>query len=505
MRAIIYCRVSSEDQVKNLSLSTQEDACREYCKRNNLVVDTVFVEKGESAKTVDRTEFQKLLTYCREKKGRVNVLVVYALSRFARDKYDHFAIRALLHRFQITLRSVTEPIDESPTGKLMEGVLASFAQFDNDQRSERTKTGMQAAINIGRWTFQAPIGYLNTKDANGNPTLALDPERAPLIRLAFEKYATGLYTKQAVLDMVITEGLLTRRGRMPANQEFDRVLANPLYTGWIRVGTWKTFKQGNFPPLIDQETFDRVQAILKGRRPTLTPHERNHPDFPLRVFVKCATCGQPITGSWSRGRNKKYPYYHCPGRCRGINVRKEKLELEFTKLLERMQVRHENVALFRKIVVDQWEEKQDCTISLLAACQRQIKELADRKQNLLDAFVYQKAIDQDSYEQQRDKLEEEITLAKLRLKDAQLDEVDVEAILNFAETFLLNTARIWLEMSLEQRQRFQKVLFPEGIEVMPHCGIRTAVTCPVFKMLQPEMTPHTSLATPAGFEPALPP
>ena len=175
MRAIIYCRVSSEDQVKNLSLSTQEDACREYCKRNNLVVDTVFVEKGESAKTVDRTEFQKLLTYCREKKGRVNVLVVYALSRFARDKYDHFAIRALLHRFQITLRSVTEPIDESPTGKLMEGVLASFAQFDNDQRSERTKTGMQAAINIGRWTFQAPIGYLNVRDTNGNPTLALDP------------------------------------------------------------------------------------------------------------------------------------------------------------------------------------------------------------------------------------------------------------------------------------------------------------------------------------------
>src|ERR1039457_3991261 len=167
--------------------------------------------------------------------------------------------------------------------------------------------------------------------------------------------------------MVTTEGLLTRRGRMPANQEFDRILANPLYTGWIRVGTWKTFKHGNFPPLIDQETFDRVQAILKGRRPTLTPHERNHPDFPLRVFVKCATCGQPMTGSWSRGRIMKYSYYDCPGRCRGFNVRKEKLGLEFTKLLERMQVRHENVALFHKIVVDQWEEKQDCTINLVTA------------------------------------------------------------------------------------------------------------------------------------------
>ena len=98
-----------------------------------------------------------------------------------------------------------------------------------------------------------------------------------------------------------------------------------------------------------------------------------------------------------------------------------------------------------------------------------------------------------------------VTLAKMRLKDAQLDEVDVEAILNFAERFLLNTARICIEMSLGQRHRFQKVLFPEGIGLEAGGVFRTAVTCPVFRMLQPEMTPHTRMATPAGFEPALPP
>ena len=108
-------------------------------------------------------------------------------------------------------------------------------------------------------------------------------------------------------------------------------------------------------------------------------------------------------------------------------------------------------------------------------------------------------------DQQRDKLEEEITLAKLRLKDAQLDEVDIEAVLNFAETFLLNTARIWMEMSLEQRQRFQKVLFPEGIELKAGGGFRTAATCPVFSMLQPENGAIYEMATPTGFEPVLPP
>ena len=77
---------------------------------------------------------------------------------FARDKYDHFALRSHLQSLGISLRSATEPIDGTSTGKLMEGVLAAFAQFDNDYRSDRTRAGMQAALELGQWTFLAPIG-----------------------------------------------------------------------------------------------------------------------------------------------------------------------------------------------------------------------------------------------------------------------------------------------------------------------------------------------------------
>jgi resolvase-like protein len=121
--------------------------------------------------------------------------VVYNLTRFAREKHDHFALRAYLRGLGISLRSVTEPIDDTSTGKLMEGVLASFAQFDNDIRSERTRAGMRAALERGRWTFVAPLGYLNgAKCASGS--LVPDPERAPIIQQAFEDFATGHYTKQ---------------------------------------------------------------------------------------------------------------------------------------------------------------------------------------------------------------------------------------------------------------------------------------------------------------------
>jgi site-specific DNA recombinase len=98
MRAVIYCRVSTKDQVQNLSLPTQQRVCTEFCQRQGWSVDLVFVERGESAKTANRTELKKLLAYCREHKGRVQCVVVYSVNRFAREKYDHYALRAQLQR-----------------------------------------------------------------------------------------------------------------------------------------------------------------------------------------------------------------------------------------------------------------------------------------------------------------------------------------------------------------------------------------------------------------------
>ena len=204
--AVIYVRVSTKEQTENLSLPTQLRACEEYCRRQGYEVLERFHEEGESAKTTDRSQLQNLLTYCRLNKGRVHFVVVFNLTRFARDKYDHFALRSHLQSLGISLRSATEPIDDTSTGKLMEGVLAAFAQFDNDCRSDRTRAGMKAALELGRWMFLAPIGYLNAPRAMGKSLMA-DPERAPLVRRAFEEYATGRFTKQQLLKQVKSLGL----------------------------------------------------------------------------------------------------------------------------------------------------------------------------------------------------------------------------------------------------------------------------------------------------------
>jgi DNA invertase Pin-like site-specific DNA recombinase len=154
--AVIYVRVRTKEQTENLSLPTQLRACEEYCCRQGYEVLERFHEEGESAKSTDRSQLQNLLTFCRLNKGRVHFVVVFNLTGFARDKDDHFALRSHRQSLGISLRSAPEPIDDTSTGKLMEGVLAAFAQFDNDVRSDRTRAGMKAALELGRWVFLAP-------------------------------------------------------------------------------------------------------------------------------------------------------------------------------------------------------------------------------------------------------------------------------------------------------------------------------------------------------------
>jgi site-specific DNA recombinase len=268
--AVIYVRVSTKEQTENLSLPTQLRACEEYCRRQGYEVLERFHEEGESAKSTDRSQLQNLLTFCRLNKGRVHFVVVFNLTRFARDKYDHFALRSHLQSLGISLRSATEPIDDTSTGKLMEGVLAAFAQFDNDVRSDRTRAGMKAALELGRWVFLAPIGYLNAPRSIGK-SLIHDPERAPLVRRAFEDYASGRFTKEQLLKDVRTWGLTNRRGRPLTSQAIGVLLRNQLYAGIVDVPEYGVRgKRGDFEPLISEELFyscrsDRVRRIRSER------------------------------------------------------------------------------------------------------------------------------------------------------------------------------------------------------------------------------------------------
>jgi site-specific DNA recombinase len=333
-----------------------------------------------------------------------------------------------------------------------------------------------------------------------------DPERAPLIRQAFEMYSTGLHTKQKVLETINAAGLRTTKDKPLSKQTFEQMLRNPVYAGWLIIDVWGERKRGDFEPLVSRELFDTIQALLSGKRVNVMPRLRSNPDFPLRHFVKCGCCGSPLTGSYAKGRSKRYPYYYCQSKnCKdAVRISKTDLERGFVNLLERMQPKPEYVKLFNAIVLDVWKEKQAQSFAMSVTLKHHIEDLNQRKDRLEETFIYEKAIDRETYERQLDKLNEQIMLAEMQERDAKLESYDVEAVLNFAGHVILNAARLWTEFSSEQKQRLQKVLFPQGI-TFADGNYKTAETSLFFKLLQESEGEKTGLATLTGIEPVHPP
>lgn len=499
-RVVIYTRVSTQEQVENLSLPTQEKECRKYCEKNQYDVDEVFRDKGESAKTINRPDFLKMLEHCRKNKGKISYVIVYQLSRFSRNQEDHVTIRALLLKYGIKLKSVLEQIDDSPVGKLMENILATLNQFDNDMKRDRTITGMSEAIETGYWPFPVPLGYLRKRNGTSRSKVILDKKRAPLVRKAFEIYSTGNKTEQEVLRQITAMGLRTLKNKTLSHQAFNQMLRNALYAGIMEVKSWKKHKKATFKAIVSEPIFYRVQQILNGSPVMGKMHKKHRPEFPLRHFAKCQKCGRPLTASFSKGRKARYPYYRCPTVACKINVKKEALESIFVEFLKQLTPDAENFRLLKRIILDVWKKKKADAFEMSKSVEQLVKELQARRQNLIDAFLYRKVIEKDVYDEQLAILDEQIALTKMENHQAERNETDMQGALNYAEFVLADPSGFWKELSDEPRRKLQAVLFPQGVH-FSGTSFGTAQTPILFKLLEKNPSENTRVVPRTGIEP----
>jgi site-specific DNA recombinase len=360
---------------------------------------------------------------------------------------------------------------------------------------------MRAALELGRWTFLAPLGYLNAPRAMGK-SLVPDPDRAPLVRRAFQDFSTGRFTKEEVRKAVIALGLKTRRGQPVPSQTFDSLLRNRVYVGQVDVADYGVSTRGDFEPLVSEKVFYRVQAILDGRLEITAPRQRHDPDFPLRGYVRCEACGKPLTASWSKGRSDYYAYYHCRGRCRSaVNISKTKLEELFVNELARLQPTPGFMRLVKDRVLQAWRDQKADAKQRIVVVERRQKAIQEKLDRLDEAFLYERTIDIERYDRQRDKLRQELTFVQTDRHATELEEMDVEGILAFAERVLPSASNLWVQSSLSQKQRLQQVFFPDGIRFDGKKLVGTGTTLPIFNYLSPVSGLKKDLVDQTGVEP----
>lgn len=480
MKTIAYIRVSTEEQVFGTSLDSQEKACIEFAKKCGLDLpqENIFREEGESAKMMERTQLQNMLTFVKNNRGKIDYCVVWKVDRLARKSEYHHAIKAILLKYGVKLKSVTEPIDESPMGSLMEGVLAAFAQFDNDIRTTRTVTGMRARTMQGGWPHQASYGYQNWKNPAGISTLKPD-ENAERVKQFLNTFATGAYNLNQSIILAKNLGIKAPRTGKPYTwQGVKNILLNPLYAGFIYSSfTDGAYINGIHQPLIKPVTHYKIKAIVAGKNPQNSRHAKE--DWPLRGgFLKCIHCKHPMTGGSPKGHSKHYPRYSC-SKChvspevKATSKDRDATHAQFMELLANIKPREEVAQAFREIVLRKWNNEFKDAVSVSKRIDSDIAELHQKKSRVIDLFIENKLTD-DMKDQKLREIQDSIGDLELQRIDAGSEVNNKEQTIDSAVMFLTNADQFWNLGDLQVRKGIQDLIFPDGLYFSCSDGFGTA-------------------------------
>ena len=411
--AVSYLRVSTRGQAERggghdegFSIPAQREANKRKAASLGAMVGKEFVDRGASAKSADRPQLQAMLEYVKENSDRVDYVIVHKVDRLARNRDDDSDIMRVLRECGVQLVSASESIDESPSGMLLHGIMSSIAEFYSQNLATEVKKGLGEKAKGGGTIGRAPLGYLNVREVDEkgreDRTVKLDPERAPLIRLAFEEYATGNWTVNELADHLASCGLTTRATpKIPSEpinkKSLNKILVNPYYKGVVRYNG--VYYDGIHEALVSEEDWDKVQAIL-------TSHlsgERTlkHPHF-LKSSVYCGKCGSRMIISNAKKKNGVvYPYFVCGGRhskrvpdCNMKYVLIDVVERRIEQIYESLSVSPElRITLQAELqrVIEEEREKYNAELNGL----RKEKEKLERKRKKLLEAHYNDAIPLD--------------------------------------------------------------------------------------------------------------
>jgi len=259
LRAAIYARVSSYNQLHGYSIEEQVRLCRERCRLMGWEVKYIFKDEAVSGRSIDRPMFQRMLE--KAMSGAFDVIVFWKLDRFCRSLVDLVNIERQLREWGVALHSVTEQIDTTtPVGRFNFRNLASAAELERDLIRERARMGMHALARQKRWPNKLPpLGY----DLDEDGRLKVNKKEAELVRRIFNLYLKHK-SMPHVAYLLNKEGLKTKRGKNWSAVAVKKVLDNEIYIGRYRVaGIDEKVEEY---AIINEDTFSKVAEIRKKYR-----------------------------------------------------------------------------------------------------------------------------------------------------------------------------------------------------------------------------------------------
>ncbi len=409
MRVALYARVSSERQAdRDLSIPSQLRAMREYATKKDWNVLHEFVDEAESARSANRPEFQRMISLARKKPPEFDLILVWKLSRFARNREDSILYKALLRKHGVQVVSISEPVDESPAGQLLEGVIEVIDEFYSANLSQDTLRGMKENARRGFCNGgNTPYGYRCVKVRVGNQNkskLDIESVEADVVKRAFQMSLDGLGLIE-IAKRLNEEGITTRAGHTWGKTVIHYLLTNEAYTGTLvfnrqkyrgarirnRVVGDPVRVENAHPAIVDKQTFAQVQKLFHERSPTITHPRMLTSHYLLSGMLFCGFSEARMVGC--SAKSGRFFYYGCQNSvkkskrgCRAKLIPKGKLEAAVLQQLKRRVLTEENLVSLVRLVNEELAQVSQGSKRSLHEIRTRIEDLRTRLHKLYGAL-----------------------------------------------------------------------------------------------------------------------
>jgi site-specific DNA recombinase len=402
MRVVLYARVSSEKQAeKDLSIPAQLKELSSYAAKNGHVIVRQFVDAAETGKTTDRPGFREMISLSKAKEPLFEGILVWKMSRFARNREDSIIYKSLLRKKGIQVISINEPIEDSPSGKLLEGIIEVIDEYYSDNLAQDVLRGMREAAAKGFFVGgKPPYGYHIVKVTDRSATrsrLALHEAESSVVSRMFHKSLRGRGIKE-ITKGLNQDGILNRAGKTWSCNRVYEILTNEVYTGTFiwdrssRKGGVAAFirVQHAWPAIVDSDTFSKVQAAMSLRSPRVTRPRSVTSNYLLGGLMRCKQCGTSMTGQMAK--SGKFFYYRCsnalrkgPAVCTTRWLPKKKIEGFIIDRIRDSLLTENNLAELVNMVNDEIKDAKHEEKKTVKALELQCSDFDSRLNKLYDA------------------------------------------------------------------------------------------------------------------------
>lgn len=411
MKAVIYARYSSDNQ-REESIEGQIREGTAFAEKNGITILRHYIDRAFSAKTDNRPEFQNMIKD--SNKQLFDIVIVWKLDRFARNRYDSARYKAILKKNGVKVVSATEVISDGAEGIILESVLEGYAEYYSADLSEKVIRGMKENALKSKYNGGTmPIGYLIDSEQH----FQIDPLTAPFILEAFKRYDEGA-TMTKILNWLNQQGVRNSRGQKLNYNSVQYLLNNRRYIGEY---TYRDIVvPDGIPAIVPKELFDRVQLKLAKNRKTPARHKAEE-DYLLTTKLFCGYCGAYLCGDSGTSRSGAiYRYYKCASikkkraECHKKSVKKE--WIENLVVSETMKIVMDDAAIEAIVsMLMDLQEKENVNLPLY---EKQLREAKLGIQNLLNAIqngIFTKSTKQrlEDLEAAKEELETKISCEKL--------------------------------------------------------------------------------------------